>query len=1113
MGELAVNTTLDVQVAKESYELCNRTMFMFAKTQWIADMVRKHHGVKVHRVVPSLDHSVYYPDERLNDFRQAKSFDKGAIFQIVAMIRPRTAVRNPLGTLDILLRLAHVFPRSIKIVIFGTYLKNVHGLLADLIKSQGAAVHRSKALLGQGDQQIRVLGPINNRKILGDLYRKSDMFLDLSLWQGFGRSAAEAMASGCIPLVPQLGAGPELCHFGGCITHDAVNQDKLFDAIVHVLSNDTLRVHMIRQGFQTTRRFSLEEASASMASTMTKFMIQRNKQSRIKRPTESTARAALTANIHQTHFKALVPLPIADYSSRPVVDIIITTRTNLTFVRECVQSLVRHAPNRYQLQQRVIFVDDGSQQDTIIFEQNLCKESPYDFHCLSTSSDGHNHTGYTHAINKGIEYGNSLKPKSEVVVLLNSDTIVANNWLEHLYEGLLEGGPHVAIAGPLSNAATYQSVPHIYQRMNSSSSGMVWNMNALPPGLTIDAFAIQLSRLVDELDIPGIIPSKILNGFCFMFKRKLLNVIGNFDAVNFPKGYGEEVDFSLRALMKGYHSVVVTRAYVFHHFTASFSQEAKAEQGQAAKLQLQSKYGKRVFRLHTQESEEGAELAPLRNELMKLYHSYRLKYRNIENSASILFVLHDIGASGGIICVLEEALYMRKLGLNVSVSVPLSTTREHRLQQISALFPSGRGVNFGAAGIDPSIWQEMIITHTGKAFHPAKPTRQFLEMASTFDIVVATFFKTMINVETVVAQYPYKMILPAYYVQDYEPWFFYQNSSADLFNPVQADFDNPLAVYARSTYEASDREVFMISKTHWLAGIIDGFHHMPVTKVVGSLNTRNYYPNKTMLHERFSGESAAGRVFVIAAMVRPKTPRRNPLITLEIVLRLAHKYPRDIKVILFGTERETLSNSLQALIASRGSAPYRSEGLLFGGKNIKHYGLVQSRQELADIYRTSDLFVDASLFQAFGQIAIDAMACGCIPLMPTLGAAPEICEHDLAILCQPSSRIEAYVETIEVIMKNMTLRESLVRTILQKSVKYSMEEAAASMAAALTGELVPYRIKKAKQLKRFSARRFFSISSGDVVFEFIKSWRLLFLAGVLMVAYLVLVRRRTAVIN
>src|SRR5690606_40036745 len=64
------------ETARRSYRLVPDAV-LFAKTHWIIEKVADEHGVTVHKVEPSLDHSVYRPTRRQKDGR----------IHIVAMIQ------------------------------------------------------------------------------------------------------------------------------------------------------------------------------------------------------------------------------------------------------------------------------------------------------------------------------------------------------------------------------------------------------------------------------------------------------------------------------------------------------------------------------------------------------------------------------------------------------------------------------------------------------------------------------------------------------------------------------------------------------------------------------------------------------------------------------------------------------------------------------------------------------------------------------------------------------------------------------------------------------------------------------------------------------------------
>ena len=169
-----------------------------------------------------------------------------------------------------------------------------------------------------------------------------------------------------------------------------------------------------------------------------------------------------------------------------------------------------------------------------------------------TIKHGSVNVGYTVNVNKGLELA-----KDRDVILLNSDTIVTPNWLRNL-KSAAYSSPNVGTVTAVSNNAGAFSVPH---------SGT----NILPEGLKVKQIgrAISASVPANYIDVPT------GNGFCLYIKRALIQSIGIFDKESFPKGYGEENDFCMRAVDNGWYNLVDPSTYIYHVRSASFK-ESKA---------------------------------------------------------------------------------------------------------------------------------------------------------------------------------------------------------------------------------------------------------------------------------------------------------------------------------------------------------------------------------------------------------------------------------------------------------------------------------------------------------------------------------------------------------
>ncbi len=177
--------------------------------------------------------------------------------------------------------------------------------------------------------------------------------------------------------------------------------------------------------------------------------------------------------------------------------------------------------------------------------------------------------GFAATVNRG------MAASSRDVVLLNSDTIVTADWLEKLIDAAYASGDTGTVT-PLSNDATLCSVPRPFAA------------NLLPAGYDADSFG----RLVERVSARSYprLPTGV--GFCLYIRRAVLDDVGAFDAVRFPRGYGEENDFCLRALARGWLHVADDATFVYHAGHRSFGASRAAEQrrGRAALSRLHRRY-------------------------------------------------------------------------------------------------------------------------------------------------------------------------------------------------------------------------------------------------------------------------------------------------------------------------------------------------------------------------------------------------------------------------------------------------------------------------------------------------------------------------------------------
>lgn len=156
--------------------------------------------------------------------------------------------------------------------------------------------------------------------------------------------------------------------------------------------------------------------------------------------------------------------------------------------------------------------------------------------------------GFVRTVNRGMR----LHPQRDVV-LLNSDTEVNGDWLDRLARAAYAAAD-IGTVTPFSNNATICSYPATLQE------------NALPP----DAGLARLDRLCAQLNAAQAVSLPTAVGFCMYIRRACLNEVGYFDEEHFGKGYGEESDFCMRGMRRGWRHLLAADTFVYHAGSVSF---------------------------------------------------------------------------------------------------------------------------------------------------------------------------------------------------------------------------------------------------------------------------------------------------------------------------------------------------------------------------------------------------------------------------------------------------------------------------------------------------------------------------------------------------------------
>lgn len=227
------------------------------------------------------------------------------------------------------------------------------------------------------------------------------------------------------------------------------------------------------------------------------------------------------------------------------VTVIVPVYAGLSDTQRCLESIVRHAPS-IAIPFELLVIDDASPEPAVsaYVDQFATIPAPFPITVLRNPEN----LGFIGTVNRG------LRSSAGDVVLLNSDTAVTPGWLDHI--AAAAAGTDVATVTPLTSHGSICTLPQS----------------------VIDAFALETDEpKIDECAAfvrshsvrrcPSVITGV---GFCMYVTRRALDLVGLLDQETFGRGYGEEVDFCLRASLLGMRHLVDDSTFVYHHGGVSF---------------------------------------------------------------------------------------------------------------------------------------------------------------------------------------------------------------------------------------------------------------------------------------------------------------------------------------------------------------------------------------------------------------------------------------------------------------------------------------------------------------------------------------------------------------
>ncbi|SEH08471.1 glycosyltransferase [Candidatus Venteria ishoeyi] len=659
------------------------------------------------------------------------------------------------------------------------------------------------------------------------------------------------------------------------------------------------------------------------------------------------------------------------------VAVVVCIHNALADVKNCLTSLTQHSTSPWQL----ILVDDGSQTPTRDYLNTwVQQQTTIQVQLLRNDSA----KGYTLAANQGMQQAINSKNIPEAVILLNSDTIVTPWWLDRML-ACANSENNIGMVGPLSNTASWQSVPEIEHNGD-------WATNPLPLDLTV----AQMGKRLGALSIRAYPRLAFLNGFCLLIKRALIDDIGYFDEATFARGYGEENDYSIRALKAGWQLAVADDVYIYHAQSKSYSHERRKQLADAAGQALAQKHGQAIIDQGVFQCRHSRLMSNIRNRTRHLLDRWHLIAQGQYHWAGkrILFILPITDAGGGGNIVISEAQAMQRMGVDVQL-----------------LNFYGNQAAFERSYPDLPLPVNYVHTHF-----------DIPKTCMGFDVVIATAHQS-VDWLTPLAEQKNKPQL-AYYIQDFEPWFFVQKPAlygkfweypwlrrrlAGYYFRRDPGFRHAWLSYLHLP------EMTCLTKTQWNQNEL--YEQLKIqAHIVGPscdidlFQPRNEHSEQETIH--------------ICAMIRPSSLRRAPLLTMQVLGALKQCYQQAIEIYLFGVEAQDPAYL---------SLPHDFE--------YHHLGL-QAPQQIAALFSKMDIFVDLSSFQAMGLTAMEAMACGLAVVLPKHGGGESFARHQQNALVIDTTQAKQCQQALEQLIENQYLRTDLGMQALLDMANYYPEKAA-----------------------------------------------------------------------
>lgn len=553
------------------------------------------------------------------------------------------------------------------------------------------------------------------------------------------------------------------------------------------------------------------------------------------------------------------------------------------------------------------------------------------------------------------------------VVVLNSDCEVAAGWLDGLRDAAYSDTV-VASATPLTNHGTIVSIPDRNQPRPD-----------LPAGVELQAAAASIRS--GSLRLRPRLPTAI--GHCTYFKRSALELVGPFDEAYSP-GYGEEVDWSQRCVLRGLQHVVADDVLVLHHGSASFGSGTARNDLQAAHDRLNAQ--RFPYYLGWVKAEAEAEFSQLAR---VINHSRRLL-----EGISVTIDGSNLGptVTGTQVLTLETILALhRHGGMRVRVVVPRS-------------FGDFARATLEPLRLETLVWEDL----TGK-----EPATDIVHRPAQIGRVHEVDRLRALGRYMVLSQLDFIAYRNPGYFDTFDEWHAYRSATARAL----AVADGVLFISEHSRDEGIAEGLLPPARAHVVHPGVD--HHMVRDAPVPQAPP-------------WAGEVGGRYLLCFGTDFRHK----NRLFALDLQKELVDRHGWDGRLVLAGPQ------------ASPGSSWREEEAWLRDNpavaNTVTRLGELTD-PERRWLLAGATLVVSPSVYEGFGLVPFEAAEAGVATLFAPQASLAEVLPAEAALLVPWD--VAASAEAAKRLLDHPEERSGLVACIARSAERYTWDGVAAQLAS------------------------------------------------------------------